>query len=66
MSRGSLGVTMTRNRHYPVHSHDGMVTIPRWEYDSLREIAKLHQKLLDLVEQKLPEVRGSFKGATGK
>ena len=43
-----------------------MVTIPRWEYDSLREIAKLHQKLLDLVEQKLPEVRGSFKDSTGK
>lgn len=57
---------MTRNKNYPVHTHDGMVTIPRWEYDSLREIAKLHQKLLDLVEQKLPEVRGSFKDATGK
>lgn len=56
----------TRHSKYPVHPHSGNVTIPRWEYDSLREIARLHKILLAKVEEKMPEVLADFKAASGK
>jgi hypothetical protein len=36
------------------------------EYDMLREIARLHEMLLNRVEKVLPEVRADFKKLTGK
>ena len=60
--RGRAVHTKT-DKHYPVHSHSDMVRIPRWEYDSLREIARLHEKLLGMVEQKLPDVFKTFKAS---
>ena len=56
-------VSMKTDKRYPVHSHSDMVRIPRWEYDSLREIARLHQQLLGLVEKKLPDVHKAFKAS---
>ena len=54
---------MNRHKKYPLdsHHHPETITIPRWEYDSLREIARLHEQLLGLVEKKLPDVHKSFK-----
>ena len=58
-------------KHYPIlpgkeHPHSDTVTISRLEYESLKEIARLHEQLLGLVEQKLPEVLVAFKEKTGK
>lgn len=58
-------------KHYPIlpgkeHPHSGTVTISRMEYVSLKEIARLHEQLLGLVEKRLPEVRVAFKEKTGK
>lgn len=54
---------MARHKKYPLDSHhqSDTVTIPRWEYDSLREIARLHEQLLGLVEKKLPDVHTAFR-----
>jgi hypothetical protein len=43
-----------------------MVTVPKWEYDTLREIAKLHTDLLERVRVKLPTVYTDFKKAHGE
>ena len=53
---------------YPLdpHGDNDKITIPRWEYKALKEIARLHEELLRLVEEKLPEVHSKFKGGTGK
>ena len=55
-------------KRYPLdpHGDNEKVTIPRWEYNALKEIARLHAELLKLVEEKLPEVRSQFNQATGK
>jgi len=55
-------------KRYPLDPHgtNEKVTIPRWEYNALKEIARLHTELLKLVEEKLPEVRSKFNQATGK
>lgn len=57
-----------REKRYPLdpHGDNEKVTIPRWEYNALKEIARLHAELLKLVEEKLPEVRSKFNQATGK
>ena len=57
-----------REKRYPLdpHGNNEKVTIPRWEYNSLKEIARLHAELLKLVEEKLPEVHSKFNQATGK
>lgn len=57
---------MTRHKKYPCDTHTGNVTIPRWEYDSLLEIARLHRELLNRVEKVLPDVHKDFKNATRK
>ena len=62
---------MTKQKHYPLvpgkeHPHNDTVTISRMEYDTLREIARLHEMLLNRVEKVLPEVRADFKKLTGK
>ena len=57
---------MIRHKKYPCDTHTGNVTIPRWEYDSLLEIARLHRELLNRVEKVLPDVHKDFKDATRK
>lgn len=57
---------MTKHKKYPIDSHTGSVTIPRWEYDSLLEIARLHRELLKRVEKVLPNVHKDFVEATRK
>lgn len=57
---------MTRHKKYPIDHHSENVTIPRWEYESLLEIARLHRELLTRVEKVLPEVHADFKKATRK
>lgn len=59
---------MNRHKKYPLDSHHQpeTVTIPKWEYDSLLEIARLHRELLNRVEKVLPDVHKDFKDATRK
>lgn len=59
---------MSRHKKYPVSTHEDsdMVTVPKWEYDTLREIAKLHTDLLERVRVKLPTVYTDFKKARGE
>ncbi|MBR4407393.1 MAG: hypothetical protein IKT27_03670 [Clostridia bacterium] len=59
---------MSRLKKYPISPHGDAdtVVVPKWEYDSLREIAKLHEDLLERVRVKLPTVYTDFKKAHGK
>lgn len=56
---------MSRKKHYPLlpgkeHAPVETVNIPRLEYESLREIVHLHEQLLKLVRERLPDVHEKF------
>lgn len=58
---------MAVKKKYPLDPHgDGMVSIPKWEYDVLKEIARMHSELLSLVENELPEVGKKFRAISSK
>lgn len=52
---------MSRHKKYPTDPHTDTVTIPKWEYDALREISRLHTELLDRLKKVMPTVYSDFK-----
>lgn len=60
----------TKTKHYPLvpgseRPHGEMVTIPKIEYDQLKEIARLHKIMLDRIEELLPTIIADYKKESG-
>lgn len=59
--QNDLTVAMSRHKKYPTDPYTDTVTIPKWEYDALREISRLHTELLDRLKKVMPTVYSDFK-----
>lgn len=61
----TMRTTMAKHKHYPLvpgkeRPHD-MVTIPKIEYEQLKEIARRHKIMLERIEEILPTVIADYK-----
>ena len=60
----------TKTKYYPLvpgreRPHGEMVTIPKTEYERLKEIARLHKILLDRIEELSPTIIADYKKESG-